>query len=94
MDDQLIIIEAIRRMFSEQSDIEFHYVTDAPIRSNFAFFSAEFPEYVNQGYNDTFTVSLSSPSHNFANVSSVLPSSMMMISYDRPPATSVVDSAL
>jgi two-component system chemotaxis family response regulator WspR len=28
VDDQLIIIEAIRRMLSDQSDIEFHYVTD------------------------------------------------------------------
>ena len=29
VDDQLIIIEAIRRMFSDQNDIEFHYVTEA-----------------------------------------------------------------
>jgi two-component system chemotaxis family response regulator WspR len=29
VDDQLIIVEAIRRMLSEQADIEFHYVTDA-----------------------------------------------------------------
>lgn len=29
VDDQLIIIEAIRRMLSDQGDIEFHYVTDA-----------------------------------------------------------------
>jgi two-component system chemotaxis family response regulator WspR len=28
VDDQLIIIEAIRRMLSDQTDIEFHYVTD------------------------------------------------------------------
>lgn len=39
------------------------------IRFDFAFFSAEYPEYVNQGYNDTFVVSLTSPTHNFANVS-------------------------
>jgi two-component system chemotaxis family response regulator WspR len=29
VDDQLIIVEAIRRMLSDQNDIEFHYVTDA-----------------------------------------------------------------
>jgi two-component system chemotaxis family response regulator WspR len=29
VDDQLIIVEAIRRMLSDQADIEFHYVTDA-----------------------------------------------------------------
>ena len=29
VDDQLIIVEAIRRMFVGQPDIEFHYVTDA-----------------------------------------------------------------
>jgi len=29
VDDQLIIAEAIRRMMSDQQDIEFHYVTDA-----------------------------------------------------------------
>lgn len=29
VDDQLIIVEAVRRMLSDQSDIEFHYVTDA-----------------------------------------------------------------
>ena len=29
IDDQLIIAEAIRRMLSDQQDIEFHYVTDA-----------------------------------------------------------------
>ena len=28
VDDQLIIIEAIRRMLADQPDIEFHYVTD------------------------------------------------------------------
>lgn len=28
VDDQLIIVEAIRRMLSEQNDIEFHYTTD------------------------------------------------------------------
>ena len=28
VDDQLIIVEAIRRMLGEQADIEFHYVTD------------------------------------------------------------------
>ncbi|MYM36907.1 diguanylate cyclase [Duganella sp. FT94W] len=29
VDDQLIIVEAVRRMLSDQPDIEFHYVTDA-----------------------------------------------------------------
>lgn len=29
VDDQLIIAEAIRRMLSDQQDIEFHYMTDA-----------------------------------------------------------------
>jgi two-component system chemotaxis family response regulator WspR len=29
VDDQLIIVEAVRRMLADQSDIEFHYVTDA-----------------------------------------------------------------
>jgi two-component system chemotaxis family response regulator WspR len=28
VDDQLIIVEAVRRMLGEQTDIEFHYVTD------------------------------------------------------------------
>ncbi|MDB5917346.1 MAG: diguanylate cyclase response regulator [Massilia sp.] len=28
VDDQLIIVEAVRRMLSDQADIEFHYVTD------------------------------------------------------------------
>jgi two-component system chemotaxis family response regulator WspR len=28
VDDQLIIVEAIRRMLSDQTDIEFHYITD------------------------------------------------------------------
>ena len=31
VDDQLIIAEAIRRMMSDQQDIEFHYVTDAEL---------------------------------------------------------------
>ena len=31
VDDQLIIVEAVRRMLSDQSDIEFHYVTDAAL---------------------------------------------------------------
>ena len=29
VDDQLIIVEALRRMLADQTDIEFHYVTDA-----------------------------------------------------------------
>jgi two-component system chemotaxis family response regulator WspR len=29
VDDQLIIVEAVRRMLADQPDIEFHYVTDA-----------------------------------------------------------------
>jgi two-component system chemotaxis family response regulator WspR len=31
VDDQLIIVEAVRRMLSDQPDIEFHYVTDAAL---------------------------------------------------------------
>jgi two-component system chemotaxis family response regulator WspR len=31
VDDQLIIVEAVRRMLSDQADIEFHYVTDAAL---------------------------------------------------------------
>ncbi len=31
VDDQLIIVEAIRRMLADQSDIEFHYCTDASL---------------------------------------------------------------
>ncbi|MYN11332.1 diguanylate cyclase [Pseudoduganella aquatica] len=31
VDDQLIIVEAVRRMLSDQQDIEFHYVTDATL---------------------------------------------------------------
>ena len=29
VDDQLIIAEAVRRMLADQSDIEFHFITDA-----------------------------------------------------------------
>ena len=31
VDDQLIIVEAVRRMLSDQPDIEFHYVTEATL---------------------------------------------------------------
>ena len=31
VDDQLIIVEAVRRMLNDQADIEFHYVTDAKL---------------------------------------------------------------
>jgi len=31
VDDQLIIVEAVRRMLSDQPDIEFHYVTDSTL---------------------------------------------------------------
>lgn len=31
VDDQIIIVEAIRRMLRDQHDIEFHYVTDATL---------------------------------------------------------------
>jgi two-component system chemotaxis family response regulator WspR len=31
IDDQLIIIEAIRRMFADQPDVEFHFVTDPEV---------------------------------------------------------------
>lgn len=36
VDDQLIIVEAVRRMLSEQADIEFHYVTDATLAAQAA----------------------------------------------------------
>jgi two-component system, chemotaxis family, response regulator WspR len=36
VDDQLIIVEAVRRMLSEQGDIEFHYVTDATLAAQAA----------------------------------------------------------
>ncbi|GAB2876780.1 PleD family two-component system response regulator [Pseudoduganella ginsengisoli] len=36
VDDQLIIVEAVRRMLSEQADIEFHYVTDASLAAQAA----------------------------------------------------------
>lgn len=39
------------------------------VRFDFNFLSTEYPEYVGQGYNDTFYVSLESPSHNFDNIS-------------------------
>lgn len=39
------------------------------VRFDFNFLSTEYPEYVGEGYNDTFYVSLESPSHNFANIS-------------------------
>ena len=31
VDDQVIIVEAIRRMLSDQHDIDFHYITDATL---------------------------------------------------------------
>ncbi|MBY0241030.1 MAG: diguanylate cyclase [Burkholderiaceae bacterium] len=36
VDDQLIIVEAVRRMLSDQPDIEFHYVTDAALAAQTA----------------------------------------------------------
>ncbi len=36
VDDQLIIVEAVRRMLAEQGDIEFHYVTDATLAAEAA----------------------------------------------------------
>ncbi|MRV72463.1 diguanylate cyclase [Duganella sp. FT92W] len=36
VDDQLIIVEAVRRMLSEQADIEFHYVTDSSLAAQAA----------------------------------------------------------
>jgi two-component system, chemotaxis family, response regulator WspR len=36
VDDQLIIVEAVRRMLSDQADIEFHYVTDASLAAQAA----------------------------------------------------------
>ncbi|SFV17481.1 diguanylate cyclase [Pseudoduganella namucuonensis] len=36
VDDQLIIVEAVRRMLSDQPDIEFHYVTDATMAARTA----------------------------------------------------------
>lgn len=38
------------------------------IRFDFNFLSTEYPEFVNQGYNDEFKVSMSSPSHNYDNL--------------------------
>jgi hypothetical protein len=35
---------------------------------DFNFMSTEYPEFVGAGYNDTFTVSMSSPSHSYANL--------------------------
>ena len=35
---------------------------------DFNFMSTEYPEYVNAGYNDSFVVSMSSPSHSYTNV--------------------------
>lgn len=42
---------------------------DNAVRFDFEFFSTEFPEFLNAGYNDRFTVQLASPSYNFANIS-------------------------
>lgn len=39
------------------------------VRFDFAFFSTEYPEYLGAQYNDTFLVSLASPSFTFANIS-------------------------
>lgn len=39
------------------------------VRFDFEFFSTEYPEFLNAGYNDRFTVSLESPSYNFTNIS-------------------------
>lgn len=38
------------------------------VRFDFAFMSAEYPEFVGMGFNDEFTVSLHSPSHNYDNI--------------------------
>jgi len=39
------------------------------IKFDFNFMSTEYPEFVNQGYNDMFTVKETSPSHNYDNIS-------------------------
>lgn len=38
------------------------------INFNFNFMSVEYPEFVNLGFNDEFTVKLSSPTYNYANI--------------------------
>ena len=38
------------------------------VRFDFAFMSAEYPEFVGLGFNDEFTVRLASPSHNYDNI--------------------------
>lgn len=53
--------------------VQLRYRFQAPagahsIRFDFNFLSTEFPEYVNAGYNDRFTVSLESPSRNYGNI--------------------------
>ena len=39
------------------------------VRFDFNFLSTEYPEYLNQGYNDKFFVSLDSESHSYENIS-------------------------
>ena len=53
------------------AQLSFSFITPDNAHSiafDFNFMSAEFPEFVNAGYNDTFKVSLSSPSHSYDNI--------------------------
>lgn len=54
--------------------VQLRYTFVAPddansVRFDFHFLSTEYPEYIGQGYNDTFFVTMESPSHNFDNIS-------------------------
>lgn len=51
--------------------LQFSFVAPSDAHSfafDFNFMSAEYPEFVNQGFNDTFQVSESSPSHSYDNI--------------------------
>ncbi|HVO32219.1 MAG TPA: choice-of-anchor L domain-containing protein [bacterium] len=53
------------------AQLQFSFVAPAGAHSfafDFNFMSTEYPEFVNQGYNDTFLVSEASTSHNFDNI--------------------------
>lgn len=58
---------------SEHDCVELSFTFQVPedmnsVQFDFRFLSTEFPEYVNAGYNDEFTVSMSSPSHSYPNI--------------------------
>lgn len=53
--------------------VQLRYTFVAPedahsVRFDFNFLSTEYPEYIGQGYNDTFFVTMESASHNFDNI--------------------------